>query len=319
MIKPIESAMEVHRIVACCTILLMLLLLLPVYKANCQDYIEYIVKINNDNSAAWVITKVSDVNAPIDTWEGFQTRIFGLVDSASIITGREMAIDENSLQINTTISSASKTTEYMFVWQNFSVNSNGELAFGDVFGVTGFFTQLYGDASLQISYPSTFAVRSVVPEPNPRDASACTLRWYRTQDLVNAKASVNLVSQKIENAQSLIPQQYVIIGAVSAIGAAASLTGLYIFKRRKANAKTNTNGTLTATVKVESEEDKILNILRASGNTMRQSDITEQCRFSKAKTSQLLATLEKSGVITRYKKGRDKIVTLNERGKGEKL
>jgi uncharacterized membrane protein len=191
--------------------------------------------------------------------------------------------------------------------------------FGDVFGVNGFFMQLYGEASLQISYPSTFAIKSVVPEPNVRDASACTLRWYRTQDLVNGKTSVNLVDQKIENIQSGITQQYTIIAAVAAISAAASLTGLYVVKRRKSNAKTSTNGNLAATVKVESEEDKILNILRASGNAMRQSDITEQCRFSKAKTSQLLATLEKSGDITRYKNGRDKIVTLNERGTGEKL
>ena len=51
---------------------------------------------------------------------------------------------------------------------------------------------------------------------------------------------------------------------------------------------------------------------------MRQSDITRLCRFSKAKTSQLLAALEKKGDITRYKKGRDKIVNLTKTGKGEK-
>jgi uncharacterized membrane protein len=51
---------------------------------------------------------------------------------------------------------------------------------------------------------------------------------------------------------------------------------------------------------------------------MRQSEITEQCRFSKAKTSQLLSDLEGRGIITRYKKGRDKIVSLKERVKGEK-
>ena len=310
--------MEAHRLTAYCAILLLLLLLLPIYKVNCQDYIEYKVKINSDGSAAWVITKVSDVNASIDTWEGFQTRIFNLVESASSITKREMAVDENSLQINTTISSGSKTTEYLFVWQDFSVNSNDELVFGDVFGVNGFFTQLYGEASLQISYPSTFTVKSVVPEPNVRDESACTLRWYRTQELVNGKVSVVLADKHIENTQSGIPQQYAIIGAVSAIGAAACLTGLYAIKRRhKPTTKINTTGALASAMQVESEEDKILNILRASGSTMRQSDITEQCRFSKAKTSQLLAALENRGVITRYKKGRDKIVTLMDRVKGE--
>jgi uncharacterized membrane protein len=142
---------------------------------------------------------------------------------------------------------------------------------------------------------------------------------YRTQELANNKVSIILTDQPIENTQSGIPQQYAIIGAVSAVGAVASLIGLYVVKRRRANVKTNANGTFASTIKVESEEDKILNILRASGSAMRQSDITEQCRFSKAKTSQLLSALEKSGTITRYKKGRDKIVTLNERGKGEKV
>jgi uncharacterized membrane protein len=68
---------------------------------------------------------------------------------------------------------------------------------------------------------------------------------------------------------------------------------------------------------IESDEEKIIKIIRSSGGKVRQSTITEQCRFSKAKTSQLLAALEQKGIITRYKKGRDKIVTLNERVKGE--
>ena len=66
-----------------------------------------------------------------------------------------------------------------------------------------------------------------------------------------------------------------------------------------------------------SEEDKVLKLLKSYGGSMRQSEITEQCRFSKAKTSQLLTALEKKGSITRYKSGRDKIVTLKERVKGE--
>jgi uncharacterized membrane protein len=50
---------------------------------------------------------------------------------------------------------------------------------------------------------------------------------------------------------------------------------------------------------------------------MRQSDIKDNFRFSKAKTSQLLAALEKRGAITRYKNGRDKIVNLNEEVVGD--
>jgi uncharacterized membrane protein len=68
---------------------------------------------------------------------------------------------------------------------------------------------------------------------------------------------------------------------------------------------------------VESEEEKVLRIVRANGGTAFQSAITEQLRFSKAKTSQLLTSLEKKGVVRRYKKGRDKIVTLAEKNRSD--
>ena len=312
--------MRVHRLIACSSIVLLLLLLLPIYKVNCQNYTEYKIKINNDGSAAWIITKFSDVNAAIDTWEGFQDRIFNLVDSASSVTGRDMAVDETSLQINTTISSGSKTTEYLFVWRNFSVNNGDELSFGDVFGVDGFFTQLYGEASIQISYPSNYNVKSVSPAPNENDDSAKTMKWYSTQTLVNNKPSVILAvlngSAEGGNGNNGWWQQYAIIGAASAVAVFASLGGFFVYKRRKLNVEESKAGVLASAVQVEDGDDKILSLLKASGGMMRQSVIVEQSRFSKAKTSQLLAALENRGVITRYKKGRDKIVTLMDRVKG---
>jgi uncharacterized membrane protein len=68
----------------------------------------------------------------------------------------------------------------------------------------------------------------------------------------------------------------------------------------------------------ETEEEKVLRVLRSNGGSAYQSAITEQCRFSKAKTSQLLTALERKGAVRRYKKGRDKIVNLIEQVKGEK-
>jgi len=305
--------MRVHRAVACLTILFIFLTLTPICRVNAQDYLEYHIKINTDKSADWMITKVSDINAPIDTWEGFQNRIYDLIDEASALTGRQMEIDENSLQISTNVFSSSKTTEYMFIWENFSFNQNGELLFGDVFGVNSFFTKLYGEASVQINYPPMLAVKSVVPEPNVHDTSTSTLRWYRTQDLVVGNASITLGEPiNTENNRNLT--RNALIAIIAAVAIALPLTGVYFLKRRRSKAKAANN---VSTVLLESDEEKILKLLQSSGNTMRQSDITEASRFSKAKTSQLLAALEKRGVITRYKKGRDKIVTFKGTGKGE--
>jgi len=108
-------------------------------------------------------------------------------------------------------------------------------------------------------------------------------------------------------------QLYIIIVVV---GATLGLASFYLLKQRKIKlAKTIV--VPKASVEVETEEGKILKLLQSSGGSMRQSGIVEQSRFSKAKTSQLLTVLEKNGNITRYKKGRDKIVNLTERVKGD--
>ena len=167
---------------------------------------------------------------------------------------------------------------------------------------------------MQINYPSTFGVKSVTPAPYQRDDSDKTLGWARTQDLVNGKTEIILTSTSANN--NTISQLFLIVGAIIVVGAALSFSGFYMIKRRKAS-RTPAIAVPAESAEVETEEGKILKLLKSSGGIMRQSAIVEQCRFSKAKTSQLLTVLEKSGNITRYKKGRDKIVNLNERAKSE--
>lgn len=233
--------MRVHRTVAYSAILLILLMLLPIYSANAQDYMEYNIKINPDNSATWQIIKVTDINAPIDTWENFQSKVFGILDSAAAATKRPMSIDENSLQINTTISASSKTTEYMFIWQNFSGTQDGDLVFGDVFQVGGFFTQLYGEASIQVSYPQDLIVKTVTPYPDRRDNAVCTLKWYRTQDLENSRTLIILTENPNPGSTPQndgIPLQTILIVAASVAAVAIILMGtFFVTKHRKQQPK----------------------------------------------------------------------------------
>jgi uncharacterized membrane protein len=295
----------------------MLLLLSAVNKAYCQDYIQYQVQTNNDNSASWSITQVSDINAPIDTWEGFQQKIFTLIDAAINATNREMTIEPESIQMETVISweTQAKTTEYRFKWLNFSTKESEEIAFGDVFQVPSFFSQLYGDGALQITYPSNYTVISVSPTPNKQDDDLQTIEWYRTQDFMNGKPSITL-SLKVQDGNEVGWPQNTLIAVVSAIAVAASLVGVgfYMVRRNKQKTKDgSTAATFAGTTLIESDEEKIIKTIRNSGGILNQTAIAEQCRFSKAKTSQLLASLEQKGVIKRFKKGRDKIVTLTEK------
>jgi uncharacterized membrane protein len=134
---------------------------------------------------------------------------------------------------------------------------------------------------------------------------------------MNGKPSITL-SLKSQEDNEVGWSQSALIVAVSAIAIAASLIGFYMFRRNKQKTKKGIAAPLAATTLIESDEDKILKIIRNAGGILNQTAIAEQCRFSKAKTSQLLATLEQKGVIKRFKKGRDKIVTLTEKqNKGE--
>ena len=297
------------------TLLAGLLILSAVNKAYCQDYIQYQVQTNNDNSASWTITQVSDINAPIDTWEGFQQKIFTVVDATINATNREMAIEPESIQMETVISweTQAKTTEYRFKWLNFSTKENEEIAFGDVFQAPSFFSQLYGDGALQITYPSNYTVISVSPTPDNQDYDLQTLEWYGTQYFMNGKPSI-ILNLKVQDGNEVGWPQNTLIAVVSAIAIAASLIGFYMVRRNKQKTKDgSTAATFAGTTLIESDEEKIIKTIRNSGGVLNQTAIAEQCRFSKAKTSQLLATLEQKGVIKRFKKGRDKIVTLAEK------
>jgi uncharacterized membrane protein len=292
----------------------MLLVSLQLQNVQGQNYFEYNINLRSEGSAVWTITQFSNANVTIESFDVFQQKVFDLVDSAAYLTHREMSVDENSLQINTTISSESKTTEYTFVWQNFSIVQSNQLSFGDVFQVNNFFGQLYSDAALILTYPMDFAVESVSPAPYERQDSAELMKWSRTQDLVTNRVNVVLTSDS-QDGKSLSNgwQLYATVIAVLATGLSLIVLGFFMFKRRKNNAV----AAIPAESPLMSEEDKIIKLLKLAGGSMRQSEITEQLRFSKAKTSQLLTSLEKKGDITRYKSGRDKIVTLKVRVKGE--
>ena len=304
--------MRNYRLTTCLIICTILLIPLMVHSVQAQNYYEYNIQVQSDGSADWTIMQFSNANATVDSWDMFQQKVFDLVDVASTLTHRSMSIDVNSLQINTTVISDSKTTEYSFKWQNFTILRGNELVLGDVFLVNDFFKHLYGDAALEINYPSILTVKAVSPAPYSQQNSE--LLWSRTQDLTSNDVNIVLVDSNQTATNDNSWQLYGVLIILSAAGIVLVLLGFYLNKRRKNN---NTTTALEDVSPLVSEEEKVLRLLKSSGGSMRQSQITGQCHFSKAKTSQLLSLLEKRGNITRYKSGRDKIVTLKERVKGE--
>ena len=287
-------------------------------RVQAQTYTQYKIQLNCNNSATWTITQVSGINGTADTWMGFQEKITALVNAAASQTNRLMGIDDSSLQMSTFFTSNdSKTTEYTFTWLNFSIVENGRLTAGDVFGVAGFFDKLYGDGELEINYPANYALESVNPMPDQKDASTQTLEWLGTQFFVTENPSIVLKAQEVVPANSEQQPSYVLLASVSAVAIIVAVMASWFFFINRQN-KVKEKPVMATLHLRETEEEKVLRVLRSNGGSVYQSAITEQCRFSKAKTSQLLTTLERKGIVRRDKKGRDKIVNIIEQIKGEK-
>jgi hypothetical protein len=299
-----------YRLIICLAVAIAVTLLAPLQIAQCQEYYAYSVQVRSDGSAVWTITQFSDINASTTSWASYQQKIYGLVNQASDATHRPMAVDDSSFGISSTLSAESKITEYTFVWLNCSASQDNELVFGDVFRVSNFFSQLFGDASIQLTYPQGYAVQSVYPPPYERQDNLNMMKWARTQDLSDGSVKIVLTQSGQSNGGSDAAQSSFIGLVVAVIAVPVSVVGFFVYRKRRSSNQTN--AAVQVPSAVESDEDKILKLLKTSGGSMRQTEITERLGYSKAKTSQLLTALEGSGVLARYKKGRDKIVTFRK-------
>jgi uncharacterized membrane protein len=279
-----------------------------------EDQIEYTIQIGGDGSATWIIRRTVGIQDSIDTLEEFQNKVEELVETAKNKTGRDMAVDIESMTF--TPSEFNVTVEYKVYWRNFSKVEDKKIIISDVFQVKDIFLQLYGNGEIYITYSSQYIVETVSPSPQERNNSLQILKWSKTEDFINSSPIIILRNKSLTPGllETLGQNAPIILGLVAI--AAGSLIGFYVFNRHKKKEKeTVKTPELIGVPIIESDEEKIVKMLKSSGGSLYQSAIVDQCKFSKAKTSQLLTTLERRGTVSRYKKGRDKIVILIEQDK----
>jgi uncharacterized membrane protein len=131
-----------------------------------------------------------------------------------------------------------------------------------------------------------------------------------TADFTN---STSIVLEKSASALGLLAvlreDAIVIVGVIAIVS--GSLVIFYLFRyRQKKGREVTAKLEVPSLLGIESDEEKIVKLLRDSGGSLYQSMITDRCGFSKAKTSQVLSVLESRGVVRRHKRGRQKVVTL---------
>ena len=283
------------------------LLVAPAGLVRSQNQVEYFVSVEANGTAVWTIKQTLPLNASYDDLNAFQFKIESLLRNAVSSTSRNMTGIVNSM--TSTAMGSYILVEYEFYWTDFGEKEGSNVAIGDVFHASGFFTQLYGDGKIFISYPAQYVIETVTPPPSKRDDSNRLLEWPGTADF---DSNVNIVLRLIGpgfNLIEVLEQNAMPIASVIAV--VGGFTGIiYLLRRRNRKTKPEEISPTGNQLMLETEEEKVTKLLESKGGNMYQSAITNDLRFSRAKTSLLLTSLERRGIIKRFKKGRDKIVTL---------
>ena len=300
---------------------IIIILLLPAAAFAVSDHIEYNISVSKDGSAFWTIIIVTDIDSSVDSWEEFEQRLTSTIAAAKESTARDMELDSLSLEMSTQIEweTSSKTIMYLFRWQNFSLIEKGQISFGDVFN-DNFFSSLFGDGELYVTYPAGYGVTSVSLLPNEQDNSTQLLHWYRTQDFIakDQNVALEIIDAGPGSNMDFNLLALAVLGA-GGLGTAAAATVLIFQQRRGKTMMQQKLNTSSSWLKAESDPDKILRLLQSSGGSLKQSEVCDKLRFSRAKASLLLAEMEKNSLVRRYKKGKNKIIFPVENKEGRNI
>jgi len=299
------------KIFALMLTLALCLLVAPTGMVYSQNQVKYYIQIDDSGTAEWTIRQTLPLNASYDDLNAFQFKIESLLRNAVSNTSRNMTGTVNSM--TSSAMGSYILVEYDFYWIDFGEKENSKVVIGDVFQASGFFTQLYGDGEISISYPAQYIIETVAPPPSKRDDSNQLLEWLGTADF---GSNVNIVLGHTEPGFNLLEvleeNLLLIVGIVVAFCGFAGT--LYVLRHRNNKTRKSEVSPTENPLMLETEEEKVIKLLESKAGSMYQSAITDNLRFSRAKTSLLLSTLERKGIIKRFKRGRDKIVTLAKKG-----
>jgi uncharacterized membrane protein len=282
-----------------------------------KNQAEYTLEISDSGSAGWIIRQTVTINDTYDDLNQFQDRVKSLVETATNETSRNMFAE--AISISSIISGSYVSVEYAFRWDNFSKIEDGNILIGDVFEVHDLFPRLYGDGAVQITYPSEYRVNRILPSPSHHNDSAQLLEWLGTAEFDSG--NVDIAFKREAGTPGLLEGldlKIVLVGGAATI-LAASAASILVFRRRRTKG-INPAKTLLPPVSLglETDEEKVVKMLKSVGSSAYQSAMTDHFRFSRSKTSQLLSVMEKKGMIERHRKGRDNIVTLVKKEEAEK-
>jgi uncharacterized membrane protein len=280
----------------------------------------YIIEIHEDGTASWLIGQSAYLQTEDDKTnfealmsrtisprglDQFSSNVATIIDQAYNRTGRFMTAEFLTIGGNITKSDigAYGFLKYSFDWTNFAVIENKTITMGDTFSNDSF---MFGNGALSIIVPTGYYAKSCLPSPDSNTDN--TLKWNTINSLGDGQPAI-LLSK--EEANSFLPELPILLETTATI-IGVVLSSILVLKIRKRKKQNTLEPTPAEASREMDDTRKILTLIKNAGGQMFQSKITEQLRCSKAKTSKILADMENKGMIERFKRGRDKVVSLRK-------
>ncbi len=273
----------------------------------------YLIATYVDGSASWIVEQrilgLSNISlyTSAEYLRDFSENASLLVGKAWVSTGREM--EAKNFRVTATLSytslGSSATIKHQFDWVGFAKAEGEELLIGDVF-VEGFF--FLGNGSLVLEYPREYHAIQVSPTPDELLEDSQLIAWHRVEDFDFTQTDI-VLEKEASDASNFVPEYTAVF-----VGYSIALIGIgsigFWFFRVRSRKKSVSSPSLS--LQVEDDEERVVALLKAAKGPVYQSTITEQLGFSRSKTSKLLASMERKGIVIRETKGRDKVVVLRK-------
>jgi hypothetical protein len=304
--------------------------------------IEYRVALDDENTTEAFESLQRDIERNTSDYRGqFASRMRTTVASAENATGREMAVENVSVEATTSpLSGEYGVVRYRFDWVGFADVANDQLAAGEA--LAGLF--LDADTRLTFRWPEGYVVDLVEPEPDREGENSVTWTGPRDFDVGQPRAVVREANSP--------PPWGLIVGILLFGGAGA----VWYFRRERAkravtpetaggpSASAGTvpsGGTPPAspdgttqpddeTAEVDGEtagaaasagdaaddtaeellspEERVLRLLEENGGRVKQKVVTEELDWSAARTSQVVGDLRDEGKVESFRLGRENVL-----------
>ena len=294
--------------------------------------VEYRVVLDSENTTEAFESLQQDIERNTSDYrEQFASRMRSTVATAENATGREMAVENVSVEATTSpLSGEYGIVRYGFDWVGFAGTSDGQLAVDEV--LAGLF--LDADTELTIEWPEEYRVSLVEPEPDREDENSVTWTGPREFDVGQPRVVLRTANST--------PPWGVVVGI--ALFAAAGV--LWYYRRESPGSVLSDasggppvdgagdgeppndaesdneppdgavagGGSGTADddppEELLSPEERVLRLIERNGGRMKQKTVTEELDWSAARTSQVVGDLRDDGAVESFRLGRENVLRL---------